>query len=80
MYRATRTGHARLGLAVSGKYGTAVQRNRLKRMIREAFRTSRFRTLSVDLIVIPLVSATEMEDVHGIMKKALEKIAQQLEG
>ena len=49
--------HARLGLSVSKKLGPAVRRNRIKRMIREAFRQSRWeieaRAGGVDLVVIP---------------------------
>jgi ribonuclease P protein component len=46
--------HCRLGLSVSRKVGGAVLRNRWKRLIREAFRTSYARLPEgLDLIVIP---------------------------
>lgn len=35
--------HPRLGLAVSGRVGNAVRRNRWKRLTREAFRLSQFK-------------------------------------
>jgi len=45
--------HARLGLAVSRKYGNAVQRNRLKRCIRSAFRNHNIRQQPFDILAIP---------------------------
>ncbi|MDX8393704.1 MAG: ribonuclease P protein component [Mariprofundales bacterium] len=45
--------HMRLGLAVSRRYGNAVQRNRLKRQLRAAFRTSeQARKLCADVLII----------------------------
>jgi ribonuclease P protein component len=50
-------GHLRLGLSVSRKVGKAVVRNRWKRLVREAFRTSLDRLPSgLDLVVIPRAS------------------------
>ena len=48
---------ARLGLAVSRRYGSAVQRNRFKRIVREAFRGRRDDLPIVDLLVMPLRDA-----------------------
>lgn len=58
VYRRNSLGHARLGLAVSRRFGNAVQRNRFKRRIREAFRT-RCLKMEFDLLVIPLKPAQE---------------------
>jgi ribonuclease P protein component len=43
---------ARLGLVVPGAVGTAVERNRLKRQIRAAWRELRPRVASVDCVVV----------------------------
>ncbi|HOX43702.1 MAG TPA: ribonuclease P protein component [Myxococcota bacterium] len=49
-----RLGRTRLGIAVSKKYGPSVQRNRLKRLVREAFRRHKeLFPASADLVVIP---------------------------
>ena len=41
-YAQGRKGHARLGLIVTKKVGSAVQRNRIKRLCREYFRLNRY--------------------------------------
>lgn len=45
--------HARLGITVTKKFGDAHIRNRFKRLVREAFRTSRVKNFAVDIHVKP---------------------------
>jgi len=50
---ANNCGYARLGISVSKSCGTAVVRNRLKRLVREAFRLSRYQIpTGFDYVVI----------------------------
>ncbi|HXD35241.1 MAG TPA: ribonuclease P protein component [Rhodanobacter sp.] len=52
-YRDNELGHARLGLAISKRVSKrAVERNRIKRLLRESFRRVRHQLPSVDLMVM----------------------------
>lgn len=69
----SRTPHTRLGLAVSKRVGNAVRRNRIKRMLREAFRASRHRwdgPLDVVAVALPHAKGTLEECMqhldHGV--------------
>jgi ribonuclease P protein component len=52
VYR-TQLSQPRLGITASKKVGTSVQRNRVKRLIREAFRMLKFELLpQIDIVVV----------------------------
>jgi ribonuclease P protein component len=67
--------HLRLGLSVSRKVGNAVQRNRLRRLYREAFRLTRHEMpVGMDLVLIPRRSEVPTLDE---LKRALPRLVQQ---
>ena len=61
----------RLGVVVTRKDGSAVERNRIKRKIREAFRKTAYRLPAVDLVIKP--NATYKEVPEEEIVRSLEK-------
>mgnify|MGYP006308012989 CR=1 FL=1 len=71
---ATGGDQARIGLAVGRKAGNAVQRNRLKRFAREAFRQQRGRLPQWDFVVIARAGAGKQESaaLHRDINRLLQ--------
>ena len=77
--------HTRLGLSVSRKVGGAVQRNRRRRLFREAFRLTRHQMpTGLDLILIPRGPAEPpladlLEALPKLVAQAARKLARDVE-
>ncbi len=73
------SGPTRLGVTVSRKVGSAVIRNRIKRLIREAFRLQRHRLpQTLDLVVVAKRAAREA--TYAELERELVKGALSLRG
>jgi ribonuclease P protein component len=66
----------RLGLAVGRSLGKAVQRNRIKRLLREVFRHHPELTLGLDLVVQPItdVAALKNPQIREVFLKTLKNL------
>ena len=56
----------RLGISVSKKFGHAVSRNQVKRHIREFFRTSEFKYLGRDVLIVVFKSLSVKEHRNNL--------------
>lgn len=70
----------RFGLSVSRKHGNAVKRNRIKRLLREAFRLSQHDLpAGLDLILIPRQnSGTLLEDYQRSLRAVAKRLDKRL--
>jgi len=77
IYQANKLDYSRLGLAISRKYGNAVQRNRLKRQLRSYFRLCDCHSIGIDMLIIPATNANHMQDATNDLMQALMLIRRQ---
>jgi len=72
--------HLRLGMSVSRKVGQATQRNRLRRLYREAFRLTRHEMpTGLDLVLIPRASdLPNLEELKNGLPRLVQQIARRL--
>ncbi len=72
--------HARLGFAVSRRYGKAVYRNRFKRKLRNIFRCHAVRRIGVDILVVPQLNQQAGLHINEDMLTGLNRILHSIGG
>ena len=76
--RYNRSNHLRLGITVSKKVGKSVQRNRVKRLIREAFRQLRAQVkVGYDIVVVGRTPACQLtfQETQNALAQLFQKAA-----
>ncbi len=66
--------HARIGFAVSRKYGNSAQRHHLKRVLREVFRSHKIKLEPLDILMIPSRSFDSKANIHQDSLDVLNQI------
>jgi ribonuclease P protein component len=64
-------GRPRLGISIGRRFGNAVQRNRMKRKLREAFRLIQYELPAADIVCVPYPKAAELS-VDELKERLLE--------
>lgn len=69
-------GEKRIGIVTPRKAGTAVNRNRIRRVVRELFRTAKEIFPNGDCVVVALEGAGKFdnEKIRETLKRAIEKL------
>lgn len=72
-YKKNSFNQSRIGIAVPKKIGKAHDRNRLKRLIREFFRTSDYKFLGYDILIVVSWSRNLVAETEQVKEEILAK-------